>query len=101
VGPNATAWQAEFTFEPLKLPLNVASLDFDLPDPEKAKFLRSQRESFNEEMSGCEFRGNNPDVFRYAIWEKPEKNVTMIEMVFFGELHRWAFYTPGMPLQIL
>jgi hypothetical protein len=87
--------------KPLKLQLNVASLDFDLPDPTEARFLQAQRESFNQEMQGSEFRASNPDVFRYAICEKPEKGVTMIEMVFFGELHRWAFHSPGMPPQIL
>ncbi|MDP9186873.1 MAG: hypothetical protein M3O72_05910, partial [Verrucomicrobiota bacterium] len=88
-------------FKPLKLTLNVANLDFDLPNPEKARLLQRQRESFNEEMRGSEFHGSNPNVFRYAICEKPEKGVTMIEMVFFGELHRWAFHSPGMPPQIL
>jgi hypothetical protein len=85
--------------KPLKLRLNVANLDFDLPDPDKARFLQKQRESFNEEMKGCEFHGSNPDVFQYAICEKPEKDVTMIEMILFGRLHRWAFHHPDMPPQ--
>ena len=86
--------------KPLKLKLNVANLDFDLPNPEKAEILRRQRESFNQEMQGCKFHGSNPAVFRYAICEKPEKSVVIIEMVFFDELHRWAFHSPGMPSQI-
>jgi len=86
--------------KPLKLPLRVASLDYDLPgDPKKVDILANMRSSFDEEMNGCEFKGSNPDVFRYAICEKPEKGVTMIEMVFFGELCRWAFYHPDSPRQ--
>jgi hypothetical protein len=40
--------------KPLKLPLRVASLDYDLPgDPKKYDRLAKQRHSFEEEMSGC------------------------------------------------
>jgi hypothetical protein len=85
--------------QPLKLKLNVANLDFDLPYPAKKRFLEKQRESFNEEMKGCESKGSNPDVFKYAICEKPEKGVVVIEMVFYGSQHRWAFHTPNMPPQ--
>ena len=86
--------------KPLKLPLRVASLDYDLPgDPKKSDRLATMRSSFDEEMNGCEFKGSNPNAFRYAICEKPEKGVTMIEMLFFGELRRWAFYHPDSPRQ--
>jgi hypothetical protein len=57
------------------------------------------RRSFNEEMKGCKYHGDNPDVLRYAICEKPEKDVIMIEMIFFGELQRWAFYHPDAERQ--
>jgi hypothetical protein len=86
--------------KPLKLPLRVANLDFDLPDAEKAQELATYRRSFDQEMKGSSYHGANPDVFRYAICEKPEKDVTMIEMIFFGELHRWAFYHPNAERQI-
>ena len=85
--------------KPLKLKLNVANLDFDLPDPKKKRLLDEQRQSFNEEMKGCEFKGANPDTFKYRICEKPEKGVVVIEMVFYGSLHRWAFHAPDMPPQ--
>lgn len=78
----------------LKLPLRVASVDYDLPDPVHRRQCDLWRQSFNEEMKGCEFRGQNRDVFKYAICEKPEKDVVMVEMVFFGEIQRWAFYHP-------
>jgi hypothetical protein len=85
---------------PLKLPLRVANLDYDLAeDPEKSKRLAIQRKSFEDEMSGSEYHGNNPDVFQYAICEKPAKDVTMIELVFFGSLWRWAFYHPDAERQ--
>jgi len=83
----------------LKLPLRVASVDYDLLDPTRREQCDAWRRSFNEEMKGCEYHGDNPDVFRYAICEKPEKDVTMIEMVFFGELQRWAFYHPDAERQ--
>jgi hypothetical protein len=87
---------------PLKLPLRVASLDYDLQDdPKKSELLANQRKSFDEEMGDCEFHGSNADVFRYAICEKPEKDVTMIELVFFDELRRWAFYHPDAERQNL
>ncbi len=88
-------------FKPLKLPLRVASLDYDLANnPKKSEALRLQRASFDEEMRGSEYRGSNPDVFQYAICEKPERDVTMIEMIFLGELHRWAFYHPNAERQV-
>jgi hypothetical protein len=87
------------TLQPLKLNLNVANLDLDLPDPNKKRLLDGQRASFDEEMMGCEFKGANPDAFRYRICEKPEKGVVVIEMVFYGSLHRWAFHAPKMPPQ--
>ena len=87
--------------KPLKLPLRVASLEYDLgDDPKKSELLKIYRKSFDEEMAGSEYRGSNPDVFRYAVCEKPEKDVTMIHMIFFGELHRWAFYHPDAERQI-
>lgn len=86
--------------KPLKLPLRVANVDYDLQDdPEKSQALAIQRSSFHEEMSGCEYRGSNPDVFTYRICEKPEKDVTMIELTFFGDLQRWAFYHPDAERQ--
>ena len=87
---------------PLKLPLRVANLDYDLLDnPKKSEQLAVQRKSFEEEISGSAFLGSNPEVFRYAICEKPEKDVTMIELVFFGDLRRWAFYHPDAERQNL
>jgi hypothetical protein len=80
--------------KPLKLPLRVASVDYELPDPVHRKQCEAWRTSFNAEMQGCEFHGDNRDVFTYAVCEKPEKNVVMVEMVFFGEIQRWAFYHP-------
>ncbi len=71
-------------FKPRKLSLRVASLDDDLADdPKESRALRIQRESLNEEMAGSEYRRSNPDVFSYAICEKPEKDVTIVEMIFF------------------
>jgi len=87
--------------QPLKVKLNVANLDFDLRDLAKKELLDKQRQSFNEEVKGCEFKGANPDVFKYRICEKPEKGVVVIEMVFYGSLHRWAFHAPDMPPQRL
>jgi hypothetical protein len=87
------------TLRKLKLPLRVASVDYDLLDPAKREQCEAWRRSFNEEMKGCKYHGNNPDVFRYAICEKPEKGVVMIEMIFFGELQRWAFYHPDAERQ--
>jgi hypothetical protein len=87
--------------KPLKLPLRVANLDYDLgDDPKKYEMLAIQRKSFDDEMRGSEWSGANPDVFRYAICEKPEKDVTMIELVFFGAVHRWAFYHPHAERQL-
>ena len=44
------------TLKPLKVPLRVASLDYDLPgNPKKAARLAEMQRSFDEEMSGCEF----------------------------------------------
>jgi hypothetical protein len=87
--------------KPLKLPLRVASLEYDLgDDPKKSEMLKVYRKSFDDEMAGSEYRGSNPDVFQYAICEKPEKDVTMIHMIFFGALHRWAFYRPNAERQV-
>jgi hypothetical protein len=83
----------------LKVPLRVASVDYDLLDTARREQCEEWRRSFNEEMKGCEYHGDNPDVFRYAICEKPEKGVIIIEMVFFGERHRWAFYHPDAERQ--
>jgi hypothetical protein len=83
-----------------KLPLRVANLDYDVAnDPEKSKRLAIQRKPFEDEMSGFEDHGNNPDVLQYAICEKPAKDVTMIELVFFGRLRRWAFCHPNAKRQ--
>jgi hypothetical protein len=86
--------------KPLELPLRIANVDFDLPDPARKEQMRVYTESFADEMEGCEHHGSNPDVFKYAICEKPEKGVTMVEMVFFGELYRWAFYHPNAERQV-
>jgi hypothetical protein len=88
--------------KPPKLPLRVANVDYDLQDnPAKKAQLEHFRRSFNEEMKGCEYHGSNPDVFKYRICEKPKKDVTIIEMTFFGELQRWAFYHPDAERQII
>jgi hypothetical protein len=87
-------------FKPLKLPLRIANLEYDLgDDPKKSELLAAQRRSFDEEMRGSEYCGSNPDVFQCAICEKPEKEVTVVEMIFFGELHRWASYHPDAERQ--
>jgi hypothetical protein len=62
--------------------------------------LTIQRKSLNEEMAGSEYRRSNPDVFSYAIGEKPEKDVTIIEMIFFWRAPPVVFYHPGAEHQI-
>jgi hypothetical protein len=79
----------------LLLPLRVANLDFDLPDTDHAARLAEMRNSFAVEMQGCEYKGTNPDVFQYAICEKPEKDIVIVGMIFYGDQHRWAYYHPN------
>lgn len=88
------------TTKKLLLPLRVANLDFDLPDPAHAARLAEMRKSFAREMRGCEYKSANPDVFQYAICEKPEQNIIIVEMVFYGDQHRWAFYHPDAERQV-
>ena len=83
----------------LLLPLRVANLDFDLPDADQAAQLARMRNSFAEEMRECEYKGANPDVFQYTICEKPEKDVVIVGMIFYGDQHRWAFYHPNAERQ--
>ena len=85
--------------KPLKLPLRVATLSNDFRDEANAARLRGIETSFAAEMSGCQWRGENPEVFQYAICEKPELNVLIIGMLFYESAKYWAFYHPEAPRQ--
>lgn len=87
------------TLSKLKRHLRVANLDDHFKDPSKEKKLKAQRDAFNEEMSGCTFKGDNPDVFQYALCQKPEQGIIMFEFRFYGALRRWVFYHPDQEFQ--
>src|SRR5213079_2884369 len=50
--------------------IRVANVDFDLPDPAKARAFDDLRKSFDQEVKGCEWHGDNPEVFQYAICDE-------------------------------
>jgi hypothetical protein len=85
----------------LRLPLVVATNSNDFRDPVKAKKLAEIDRSFAAEMKGCERKGANPDVFQYAICEKPEKDVLIVELIFYGTMKHWIFYHPEAERQII
>jgi hypothetical protein len=85
----------------LRLPLVAATNSNDFRDPLKAKRLTEIDRSFHAEMNGCERKGANPEVFQYAICEKPDDDVLIIELIFYGTMKHWIFYHPEAERQIL
>lgn len=83
----------------LKRHLRVANLDDHFNDPSKEKLLKKQRDAFDEEMSGCIFKGDNPHVFQYALCQEPEEGIIVFEFRFYGALRRWVFYHPNQEFQ--
>ncbi|PZR71155.1 MAG: hypothetical protein DLM73_16305 [Chthoniobacterales bacterium] len=87
------------TFLKLKRHLRVANLDHHFSDPSTAQRLDEQRASFEGEMAGCVFKGDNPEVFQYALCDKPDQGIVIFEFRFYGALRRWVFYHPNQEFQ--
>ena len=82
------------TFKKLTVPLYVVNLGNDFRDSKKAEELRKKEIFFDSELADCEIHGANPEVFHFSICEKPNDNIILIRMVFYGALKHWIYHHP-------